>query len=179
MTRLAHPCALCGAPRASNRRDRRGRCCVGIHEPAGALVSHVSEYEDDPAARLFVETFADGASAATVGLALGISRQRVQQIEAAACRRLATTASKLFGWGPHDLAEALAARRPGHVMPSTVETGHRGTGRDPATALDLRSEHALAVAAEIDRVERRLAAVLEVLALAADIDAAEKKGRAA
>ena len=47
-----------------------------------------TRYENDPVAKLFVMMFPEGAHGNVVGEALGISHQRVSQIEKAAFRRL-------------------------------------------------------------------------------------------
>jgi DNA-directed RNA polymerase sigma subunit (sigma70/sigma32) len=52
------------------------------------VVSSSTRYEDDPAAQIFVSAFPEGAVWEAVGEALGVSRQRVIQIETQALRRL-------------------------------------------------------------------------------------------
>jgi transcriptional regulator with XRE-family HTH domain len=52
------------------------------------LVDSATRYVDDPAARLFVAHFGDAASYEDVGEALGVSRERVRQIEEVALRKL-------------------------------------------------------------------------------------------
>ena len=62
-----------------------------LHIPGGAPKSWTWEmlaYEDDPWARQFVEAHPDGATLELVGEVLGITRERVRQIEEVALRKL-------------------------------------------------------------------------------------------
>lgn len=76
------PCTKCGAPveRPGTVPRTRLRCdgCHGLHSatPASTL-----RYSDDPAAIAFVAAHPDGASHEEIGQFLGISRERVRQIQ--------------------------------------------------------------------------------------------------
>jgi len=105
---MLHPpdvvCSVCGSqisPQVDgNKHYRRAlksppqsrRCsgCKNYHrlKDGDWIVNPTTRYEDDPAARLFVLMFPEGAHGDIVGEALGISHQRVSQIEKTAFRRL-------------------------------------------------------------------------------------------
>jgi DNA-directed RNA polymerase sigma subunit (sigma70/sigma32) len=60
------------------------------------LVDRITPYEEDLAARLFVRTFYDGAPLEAIGEAMGISRERVRQIQDEALARLLSTHGRAF-----------------------------------------------------------------------------------
>jgi hypothetical protein len=86
-------CRVCGVPivRAARslvttcerhrflRRDLRAQL---------PIVDKVTRYEDDIACQLFVATFPDGATLDMIAQAIGVSRERVRQIETIAFAKL-------------------------------------------------------------------------------------------
>ena len=78
--------------RARHKSPDTRRCkeCRGMHHmPEGAgIVSSTTRYEDDVVAQLVVEMYPDGVPGEVVGELLGITRQRVSQIEIRALRKL-------------------------------------------------------------------------------------------
>ena len=82
MTDYVVPCRVCGSP-VDQRRNKALQTCVR-HRWARrdvVLVDRVTPYEEDVAAQLFVAAFPGGATLEAVALAMGISRERVRQIE--------------------------------------------------------------------------------------------------
>ena len=69
------------------------------------LIDKTTPYERDVACQLFVATFAGGASLEAIALALGVSRERVRQIESEALRKLAGPAREQIDIEPAELAE--------------------------------------------------------------------------
>jgi hypothetical protein len=105
-------CVLCKARPKAIPTQTRGRCeeCAGVHVGAvGALVDGTTRYGDDVAAQLFVGTFPRGASHALIGDAMGLTRARIQQVEAIALRKLARRLP-LVGVEPDDVLHYLANR---------------------------------------------------------------------
>lgn len=106
-------CVACGdlVP-ASELTTALRRCalCKGIHvDPDAQPVSPVSDWEDDEEAQRLVEEHPDGMTLSEIGDALGITRERVRQIQEHALEKLARRCAD-FGIEPADLAAALAAK---------------------------------------------------------------------
>ena len=80
------PCRQCGTP----TRRRFGQCldCRGARLMPGAVVHPTMRFELDDDAQAFVEAHPHGATLEEVGAAMGISRERVRQIEEGAVRKL-------------------------------------------------------------------------------------------
>lgn len=113
LERVCDICGATGAKRGSARRRTGGwtyqvRCarCRGIHADraleAGAIVHPTTRYEDDVVCQLIVSAFPEGLTLEDVGEVLGLSRERIRQIEAGA---LAQVRRALFAL-PKNAAEA-------------------------------------------------------------------------
>lgn len=182
---LRHPCARCGAPHTARLTRDRCSACRGLHSrPTGAVVDATTRYEADVAAQLFVDAFPDGASTRVVGLALGVSRESVRLVEAVALEKLRRVMAAR-GWDAADLLRWLGR---GGVddsrFPTTIDGGGgtRGGVRRPdhvEPTPDGGGPSVREVEAALDRVERRMGAVLDVLDVAEAIDRADAEGRAA
>jgi len=86
---------MCGAAfEVGGGRERCGGC-TGERARPGALVDGVTPYEHDVNAQLFVQHFERGASGEMVADALGVTRERVRQIEATALRNFVRNARRL------------------------------------------------------------------------------------
>lgn len=83
------------------------RLC-GAHE-SGGVVDPGTRYEDDPAAQMIASR--GGSTLELVAEALGVSRERVRQIQADALRKLR---AKPGGLTAEDIGEILATRRGVH-----------------------------------------------------------------
>ena len=82
--RAVKRCQHCEAPII---RGVTCAACKGVQRVAeGTLVHPTSRYEDDPAAQMIASL--GGATLELVGEAMGITRERVRQIEAAALLKL-------------------------------------------------------------------------------------------
>lgn len=85
-------CGFCDRDVRALNRARRCNDCASVHNKSeaqrGALVSHYLRYEDDVAAQLVVAAWPDGATLEVIADAMGVTRERVRQIEERALRRL-------------------------------------------------------------------------------------------
>ncbi len=173
------PCARCGAPNIGRRARDRCDACYGLRvEAAAPVVDATTRYLDDRAARELVRAFPDGMSHRSIGEAMGLCRERIRQIEADAVAKL-TAALGRRGIDAALVASHLASKPAGDVLPPSGEGRHAASHHPPVhELLDLRSDSARAVDAALRRITGRLDAVLEVLAIAAELDE-ERKGRAA
>ena len=61
------------------------------------IVDRDTPYEQDVACQLFVATFAQGATLDSIADAIGVSRERVRQIETEALRKLHTASGADWG----------------------------------------------------------------------------------
>ena len=98
-------CTHCGA--VVTARHRRCPGCAGAHTREGTLVHPTSRYADDPAAQILASR--GGATLETVAAALGVSRERVRQIQTAAIAHIRARLP-LVGLDASHLAEVLATR---------------------------------------------------------------------
>lgn len=132
---------------------RSTRClgCRGLHVvPQGSLVSHTTRFADDLAARMIAAR--GGATLELCGAALGLTRERVRQIEEAARRKLEPRL-RLAGVGAEDVARILATR-PG------VEVTHGGAGYTGPTRQEMAQPPADGPWSEYgQRVEAAIAAL--------------------
>lgn len=95
-------CEVCGTKANLRRRSRHGedgwsyyyrcRTCCGLRvaraRERGSIVAHGVPYELDEAVKRFVAEHPGGATLDEVGVAFGVSRERIRQIENAALAKL-------------------------------------------------------------------------------------------
>ena len=81
----------------------------GIHVRADVIVDGTTRYADDVAAQLCVAAFPDGMDLEEIGEAMGLSRERVRQVEAQALESLRRRLA-LAGVRAEDLGDAIALR---------------------------------------------------------------------
>jgi len=105
---LVRACALCGEPLDGRGPSVRCEDCAGV-ELRASEVHPTLPWDRDPTCRAWVAERPDGATLEQVGQALGVTRERVRQIETRALARLATALTKL-GVDPADVAGMLAGR---------------------------------------------------------------------
>lgn len=107
--RKPNGCTVCGEPVSVRKYLRCDRCVeAGVVAPSGpARIDGITRYDDDPECQRFVEEHPGGASIYEIGDALGISGERVRQIEAVALRRLRARLA-LVGLSIEDLAPGRA-----------------------------------------------------------------------
>lgn len=103
-------CNVCGI----RERVTRLRCdvCIGVHvngTRGPALVHPTMPYELDEAAQRFVDEHPDGGSLDEIGEAMGLTRERIRQIESIALRRLSIRLP-LAGIDPEDAAEYFQSK---------------------------------------------------------------------
>ena len=114
-------CRICGAVFDRRRRDETGRV-LGVNRDTTTCAKHrwirrsenlvdkETPYERDVACQLFVQTFGSSATLDMIAEALGISRERVRQIELEALRKLREAGLSVFGLDPADPEEAGRVR---------------------------------------------------------------------
>lgn len=161
-------CTLC--TREMERTTRSGRCrsCQRVRAPSRSTTVHPSTpYALDVGAQRFVAEHPDGASLYEIAEAMGVSAERVRQIEEAALRGLRARA-QLAGIEQSDLAllvggGARSLMRQPLAEKQIEEPGHRKDeeGSDVARALS----------ACIDNLERRLARIQALLAARSEVAA--------
>jgi hypothetical protein len=124
---------VCGASFDLRRYDAAGRV-VGANRGLrtcerhrwarrdDVLVDRTTPYEQDVAAQLFVATFPgpEGATLEVVALAMGISRERVRQIEEKALRKLRALGLRRFYTGDPEDEESAPPR---HDVPGGADEG--------------------------------------------------------
>lgn len=106
---MAGRCRVCGEDFDRRRYDEEGRV-VGVNRdtrtcprhrwlrrPGGALIDKDTPYEEDVACQLFVATFRGGATLDAIAMALGVSRERVRQIQNEAVKKLRAAGVLSFG----------------------------------------------------------------------------------
>lgn len=95
-------CEVCGTEANLRRQSRRAedgwsyyyrcRTCCGLRvarpRERGSIVAHGVPYELDEAVKRFVDEHPSGATLEEVGVAFGVSRERIRQIESVALAKL-------------------------------------------------------------------------------------------
>ena len=158
-------CIICGAAVQPDGYGRiRARCdehrFVRKDAP-DSLVDHTSRIEDDPWAMEIARR--GGATLEIVGDALGLTRERVRQIEEKARKKLAMS-MPLVGIDASDIAAVLATR-PGQETGYVPEPGWRAASYGGRTPKEARvavpdtepSEYVAKVDAAIVELERIVA----------------------
>lgn len=143
-TREDRECPVCGAIKQVGQA--RCRDCRGLHITDGRVNAHET-FGQDEQARSFVEENVGGATLHEVGLALGVTRERVRQIEEVALRKL-RAALRLQGVTLEDVVEVLMRPRPGEDVPSGVFTPEHERMRLATLASAAEREAALAEPSE-------------------------------
>jgi hypothetical protein len=103
---VAPLCCLCGVAPAIAWRGGRCNTCRHVRQH-GALVDMHTPYARDAAAQAFVAEHEGGATLELVGLAMGVTRERIRQIEASALARFRRRAH-LAGLDADDLVRVLS-----------------------------------------------------------------------
>lgn len=127
--RLTGYCIVCGDPFDRRRRNAEGRVIGAnpktatcerhrsIRKASGLiLIDKTTRYENDVACQLFVSVFAGGATLEAIAEAIGVSRERVRQIEEEAIRKLRAAGLSAFDLEPGELAA-----RPRHDVRGEVD----------------------------------------------------------
>lgn len=101
-------CRVCGAPIDRRRRNAAGKVVRSsldtqtcpqhrwLRANSDVLVDKDTPYRRDVAAQLFVAIFKGGATLDSIAEALGVSRERVRQIEGDAIAKLRERGLKIF-----------------------------------------------------------------------------------
>lgn len=98
-------CLSCGGPVA--RYSQKCQACRWGR--ADALIDKDTRYAEDAAAIEFVETHPGGGTLEEVGELMGLTRERIRQIEERALRKLVDRL-KLVGVTASDVADTLAGK---------------------------------------------------------------------
>jgi len=94
---------ICGQPRPDSSRSRCD-ACYGVHDRrARALIDGTTPYDEDKRCQYVVEHHPHGLTLDQIGDLLGLTRERVRQIEAKALERLVKR-MRLVGLDVEDLA---------------------------------------------------------------------------
>ena len=163
--RSPHPRRVAQGPRAvrlcacgaivQTRRHKRCAGCVGMHSREDTLCDPSSRFLDDPWAVEIASR--GGCTLEIVGEVLGITRERVRQIEYAACKHLHARLL-LVGVTPEDVREMLASRpdsQNSHGFAGYVKTtGERMRESFGPLPVAPWSEHGLRVEAALVEAER-------------------------
>lgn len=161
-------CATCGddVERPGSITIARLRCesCHGLHMVADAPVDSTTRFERDPVAQAFVRVNPDGASTEDIGAALGISRQRVDQLLDKVMPRFIRRCLE-EGIDEEDLLEMLSARLSGLRSPMEA------TGFDQETCSAVNGYVTAQRAIEEESTPRPSALAERVEALLADVEA--------
>ncbi len=144
-------CRVCGDSFDRRRRNAAGKI-VGVNRETQTcprhrwlrrvgevLVDKETRYQDDVACQLFVATFRGGATLDSIAEALGVSRERVRQIENDAKRKLDALGLRAFNVDPDDPDE----RRDGLARHDDGDAGENEETPD-------RSEPAAGLLVELD-----------------------------
>lgn len=179
-------CASCKRVVGVPQLSRTARCCERCTESGavhlgraidrGATVHPMLPFAEDAAAQAFVEQHPGGATLEVCGDALGVTRERLRQIESKALKRLRKRC-RLAGITAEDLVAVLANRgRSGeHMTPSTgFASGYMGASLSEAKTASVQAHSTLpeefyspegeqfaAAVEDLERHARRLDAVFE------------------
>lgn len=124
-----------------------------------------TSYADDERCRALIESHPDGMTLHEVGMAFGVSRERIRQIEEIALKRLLARC-KLAGISREDVASMLSTKRGGSPDMPDVYAGRGGTIVAAAARIERRetleaagplSEHGQRVDGAIVELERIVA----------------------
>ena len=148
-----HACPHCGAP---VRRALNCAGCRGVHVASSSAVVHpTSRYEDDSAAQMVVGLY-QGMTLEQVAEYMGVTRERVRQIQARALHNL-RAALALAGVRERDVLAMLAAKFSADEPMSDLgraPAGYGGTSQGEAAAREgAWSEHGRRVEAALDAAE--------------------------
>lgn len=149
-------CSFCGQQTDRVSRSGRGSCCANVHTNRGtrhssAIVDSFTPWKQDYAARAWVVHHPGGATLDEVGLAVGLTRERVRQIEAIAKKKI-KRACQREGLEPQDVLRHLAQRHEEYA--ETVVAPPLATG--PSEGLRAIKEALAADGDEYDGRSQRL-----------------------
>lgn len=131
VSKLFGVCRVCGA--AFDRRryvdgrivgaNRETQTCLAhrYQRTSGVLVDKHTPYEEDTACQMFVAAFPGGATLDAIAEAIGVSRERVRQIQSGATRKLGELGLAAFGVDASDPAEQRNPARHDEVEPEPFE----------------------------------------------------------
>lgn len=114
-------CLVCSEVFDRRRRNEEGRV-VGTNyalktcpkhrwsRHGEVLIDRETPYRDDVACQLFVATFRGGATLDSIAEALGVSRERVRQIEGEALKKIRAQGLPAFDIDPFDPSETRTGR---------------------------------------------------------------------
>lgn len=111
-------CSFCGGP----KMPKRTRCdgCYGLHKLGETFLSQTASYADDARCRHLVRHFRDGMSLEDIGDLLGITRERVRQIEHVAMRHFIARA-KLADITADDMRAVFQRANRDEAVPATLD----------------------------------------------------------
>lgn len=164
-------CTRCGEP-CEKKPSYHGRCdaCASVHEDLSdsPAIDALTRWEEDEIAQAVVALNPDGATLEQVGELIGVTRERVRQIEDKALAKLRARAAS-FGLTASDLAAVLAAKPVGESFPVGIGGPGVGSRRGQRVlspeSLDPSPESARADEAlgDLERATGRLRAWLDAL----------------
>lgn len=188
-------CQRCGHQRTATLAQASREACARCHGVTGhrAIPRHVEREaqdlpdltrwisEDSPEAWAWIDAtiaVCGPMGLEEIALAIGVSRQRVDQIQAGALRKLAAACAR-YGLSAEDAIGSLRGEStlPDHEIPGTHAThvrsyhaAERAARAEAPPDCEPGEPMAAAGLAELERLERRLRAVHAVLDCAAELD---------
>lgn len=143
-------CAICGVPfRARSRTDVVKTCLTHRWLRHSAIVDPLASVASDAASAGLVAAHPDGMTLDEIGIAIGVSRERVRQIEAIAFRKL-HAAMTLQGVSIDDVRAMLASKLRCD-LPSGIYDHSNENQRERQAAK--ATAHATQIAAALDPCE--------------------------
>lgn len=148
-------CRVCGTKIDQQRRNAAGKI-IGKHNVKTCprhrwlrggtkiIIDKHTRYEEDVACQLFVRTFPDGATLDSIAMALGVSRERVRQIEGDAKRKLRGGGLPAFG---------LEEEPPRHDEPGGRDASEDEEAVEPGAADDDGPELILTIPVDLDAID--------------------------